>query len=347
VTAPRRTRPDRTQDGSVLIVVLLLISVLVVSAVECLRLARLEKASSRIFQASFQGACLTDSGLAFAKYLLFLDATKEDGDESDHYGEPWAGFFQQDEHPRPEFESGQVNGSIVDEGGKFPVTSLVGEDGAINSDYASILERLLRYPPYSLEETEAQTIVQSLKDWQDTDDKPTGEFGAESAYYRAQEGPSACPNRQMRALTEMTSIRGVTQALYHGDQDRPGLKDLLSVHNQGGININTAPQLLLAAMAAPTVAPRTAADFAENAVSYRQDSDHFEFLKENDWYRNRLAGYNDIQLPASVVTTSSSVFAITVKAGPGKQGRSGLYAVLERQADQNGVELKTLWRERR
>lgn len=286
---------------------------------------------------------MANSGLAFAKYLLSLDASTENGQRSDHYGEAWAGFFDQTEHSPPELTSGEVNGSIEDERGKFPVNSLIGDTGTINPEYRNILNRLLRYPPYSLEETKAETIVQSLLDWLDPDDLPTGEFGAESATYRAEGKGYACPNADMKALAELAKIRGISRELLAGDRERPGLMSLLSVHNPGKININTAPPLLLAAMVLPTVSPETAADFAESAVSYRRDKEHFEFLGEKDWYRNRMAGFNDIQLPSRVVATTSHVYAVTVKAGTGRKSKA-LFAVVQRDG-QGRSSLKTLWRE--
>jgi hypothetical protein len=60
---------------------------------------------------------------------------------------------------------------------------------------------------------------------------------------------------------------------------------------------------------------------------------HWEFLSESDWYRNRMAGYNDISLPAELITTRSSYFSVQMTGKVGV-GRKSIFAYLERRTEQ-------------
>jgi hypothetical protein len=56
---------------------------------------------------------------------------------------------------------------------------------------------------------------------------------------------------------------------------------------------------------------------------------HWDFLSESDWYRNRMAGYNDISLPVELITTQSMHFTVQMTGKVGV-GRKSIFAYLER-----------------
>jgi len=329
--------------GSVLILVLLLIAILVVTVMESMRQMQVESASSAMFAGSFQGRTLASSGVAFAKALLAEDAQDEES-TSDHLGEIWAGFLNQKEIPLPELTTGQLNGTIVDEQGKFPISDLVGENGEFQAPFRQTLERLLAGPDFAIEEDEIDALMQPLKDWLDPDDEPTGEFGAETFYYQTEGKSYGCSNGPFLSLKEMLLVRGMTPELFNGLEGGPGLSDMLTVHTSKKVNINTASQALLAAMVNPSVRMETAMDFAQAAVDYRRDPRHDEYLGESDWYRNRVAGYNDIQLPGDVVSTTSSTFSVQVQADVNGIMTS-MFAVLKREEQDQTVKFSTLIKE--
>lgn len=321
--------PRGNARGAVLVMVLLLLSVLVVATMESMRLMQVDQVSSRVFASSMQGRSLSRAGVSYARYLLLRDLAEKESATVDHNGEAWARFLQSEEISRPELQTGELNGTITDEQGKFPVNALVGPDGNFRQSYRQVLQRLLEAPPFSLEPVRRDTIVQSLKDWLDADGVPTGEFGAETPFYQAGEGNYRCKNGPLLTIGELALVRGVDGKLLEGGEDSPGLKDLLTVHSDGQINVNTAPEAILAAMVNPALSRETALEFAQEAVDYRSDSRHFDFLGEVDWYRNRLPGYNDVQLPADMLTTSSDFFSVLVRASSGSAGTSR-FCVLER-----------------
>jgi general secretion pathway protein K len=335
-------QPARNSDkGAVLVMVLLVLSVLVVASMESMRLMQVEQVSSRIFASSLQGRSLSRAGISFARFLLIRDLAEQESAAMDHNGETWAGFLRQDEIPRPELQTGELNGTITDEQGKFPVNDLIGPDGNFRQNHKQVLERLLEAPPFSLDPMRRDKIVQSLKDWLDADGIPTGELGAESAYYQASDKDYRCKNGPMRTIGELLLVRGVDGGLYAGEGEGPGLKDLLTVHSNGKININTAPEEILAALVNPALSRETAIEFARAAIDYRSDSRHYDFLGEVDWYRNRVPGYNDVQFPADLLTTSSDHFSVLVTATSGSIGASR-FCVLERSTENQKPKIEIL-----
>jgi general secretion pathway protein K len=249
--------------------------------------------------------------------------------EVDHPGEPWAQVAEADALPVQLPEDGTLEGKVVDEASKFPINYLVDKDGKAQDIYQKVLTGLLTNKPFQLEEEEAQGLVQAITDWLDRDDETAGEFGAETIYYQQLEHPYECKNGPLTSLAELQLVRGMTEALYFGAEENPGLRDLLTVYGNGKININTATPLILRALVSKSVSEDTAEAWAESVVAYREEPMHWDFLAEPDWYRNRMAGFNDISLPAELVTTQSNHFSakLTGKAGV---GRKSIFACLER-----------------
>ena len=335
-----------TDKGTVLILILLIITVLTVTIMESMHLMQVETLSSRIYQQSFQSKSLAKSGTAIAKFLLLQDKIDDEEEEesSDHCGEPWGKFPKNEKIPTPELDSGKYNGTITDEQSKFPINHLVTENGEYQKSYKNILFRLLRREPFALEDTQAKKILQGIKDWIDNDNSPTGEFGAEKNYYLSKKTGYSCPNSLITSLSELRLIRGINNKIYNGNKEQAGLKDLLTVYSNGKININTAPKPLLSAMVKPTVNKETAKEFAKKMLDYRRDRTHYDFLSESDWYRNRMAGYNDIQLPGNIVTTKSSYFSVNINGIKGEYSTSR-YIILKRKQKDGKIKLKTLFTE--
>lgn len=315
------------QAGAALILVLLMISVLVVLAVETLRAMQVEEAGARYFQDGFQAEALAKSGVHVAMALLLKDG---ETNKADHLGEPWAKVGESGTDTAAILgEMGELEAKVSDESGKFPVNSLVDKDGKVRPGYQQVLERLLTNDPFQVEAEEAKALVAAIKDWVDKDEEPN-EGGAESEYYQSQEKPHGCRNGPATSLAEFLLVRGMTKALYYGKEGTPGLKDLLTVYSSGKININTAGPLVLRALPSPSTPLETAAEWAEEVIRYREEPMHWEFLGEGDWYRNRMIGYSDINLPAELITIQSSHFSVRMTGKVGA-GRKTVFACLERR----------------
>ncbi|MBW1982375.1 MAG: type II secretion system minor pseudopilin GspK [Deltaproteobacteria bacterium] len=315
------------QGGAALILALLMITVLVTVVIESLRGVQVEATGARYFQDGFRAEALAKSGVHLAMQMLAIDGADN---EVDHLGEPWAEVLQPGMLPRSLAEAGTLEGKVVDENGKFPVNFLVDDKGALRPDYQQVFERLLTMSPMSLDAEKAHAVATALKDWLDKDEETTETTGAEADYYQTLEKPHGCRNGPIVALDELLLVRGITPELYYGKDGKPGLKDFVTVRSSGRININTAGVQVLQALVPATVAPETASEWAQNVVAYRSEPFHYDFLKEKDWYRNRMPGFNDIVLPAALVTTTSDYFSVEMTARVGA-GRKSIFAYLERE----------------
>ncbi|MCF8037765.1 MAG: type II secretion system minor pseudopilin GspK [Desulfohalobiaceae bacterium] len=327
----KKEKDQPEQQGSILVLVLLIISVLVVMVLESMHQMQVEATSSKIYAASVQGRALARSGLEFTKYLLTRDQEmdqEEENSKSDHYGEFWAGFLDQEEVEPPLFTTGELNATLVDEQGKFPINALVDENGNYRIEYREVLARLLHNEVFSLEPERIEEILYSLKDWLDADDEPESEeLGAEKDYYIFQEKDYECKNAELSTLGELTLIRGIDQELYHGQDEKPGLKDLLTVHSDGKININTAPVEILAALVKPDFSDDMAMEFAQDIVKYRQDPNNFDSLTEGWWQpvKDELG----VGLSNVSITKTSDYFSALITARVGSIPVKA-YAVLKR-----------------
>lgn len=326
--------------GSILIMTLLIISVLVVTVTESMRRMQVEQVSAAIFSSTAKGRALNRSAQALAQHLLARDLADQK-QKADHPGEAWALFPDQDQVDLPPLLPGQLNATLIDEQGKFPINSLVTDNGSWSEAHRQTLANLLGNPPFSLPEEKISELMPRIKDWLDADNRPTGVHGAEADTYALEKGDATCRNGPLIFARELLLVKGMPRDIFPSADDQPGLDDLLSVHTRGAININTAGPELLAAMVNPDVNQETAAEFAAEMITYRQDPMHFEFLSESDWYRNRMAGYNDIQLPAQLVTTTSDIYALRVTAHIGST-QTSRYTVLKRDGAEDGASFRTL-----
>jgi general secretion pathway protein K len=316
------------ESGAALILALLMITILVVLVLETMRGMQVEGAGARYFQDSFQAEALAKSGVQLAIALLKTDM---EDNRVDHLGESWALLPQPEVLPVELPDPGILMGNVVDETGKFPINSLVNKDGKMSQVHQQALERLLANPPFQMETEDARGLVMAIKDWLDQDNEATGDSGAEADYYENLDRPHSCKNGPLDSLSELLLIRGVSDELYYGKGDEPGLKDLLTVYSEGKININTAGQVMLQALVTQGVPQETAADWAESVIAYRQEEIHWDFLGESDWYRNRMPGFNDISLHTDLITTKSSHFSVQMSGKVGA-GRKSVFAQLERQS---------------
>ena len=327
------------QSGAALILVLLLVSILVVLVVETMRAMQVEGAGARHFQNSLQAEGVAKSGLNLAKALLAEDLAEN---EVDHLGEPWAQVVAEPDKLQVALpEGGTLEGKVEDEAGKFPINYLVNEEGKLQDIYQQVLTRMLTNNPFQLEQEEAQGLVNAISDWLDKDDESTGELGAEADYYQNLEYPYECKNGPLTTLAELRLVRGMSEELYLGTGENPGLREVLTVHSNGKVNLNTAGPLVLKALVGQDISEDTAEAWAESVVAYREEPMHWDFLGEPDWYRNRMAGYNDISLPPELIATQSNHFSVTL-TGKAGVGRKSIFAYLERSKSEKEEEEKPI-----
>lgn len=133
---------------------------------------------------------------------------------------------------------------IQDVSSKFNINSEVSE-----GTMREILLRLLD----ELEAEDSDEIADCILDWMDTDDLHRLN-GVESEYYESLSPPYSAKNGPFDTIEEMLLVKGVTHELLYGyesedeEERRQGLADYLTVYNDGGVNVNVAPPILMAAI---------------------------------------------------------------------------------------------------
>ena len=110
----------------------------------------------------------------------------------------------------------------------------------------------------------------------------------------------------MEFIEELLLIRGISKELYYGVGSTPGLRDLVTVHGDDGtINVNTAPKLLLLALNADMTD-----ELAEKMVSFREDKENESLLENANWYQQVGSWPGDVAFDPKLLTTVSKHFNI-------------------------------------
>ncbi len=168
----------------------------------------------------------------------------------DHLLEPWA-------LPQPAYDlddgQGQVQVRIEDLAGRFNLNSLVQEqqpNAAALAQFRRLLLRLQITEPYG----------ERLVDWIDSDQQPSGEFGAEDNAYLLLDPPYRTAGRRLEDLSELRLLLGMR------DEDFQRLAPYVSVlPADTPLNINTASATVLSSLA-DSLSPSA----AESLVKARQ-----------------------------------------------------------------------------
>jgi general secretion pathway protein K len=190
-----------------------------------------------------------------------------------------------------------------------------------------MLIRFLTLSPFGLDARQAGDIVDAIRDWIDEDDEITG-FGAESMYYEALEQPYPCKNGPLDSLDELLQIRGVSRELYDGTDEDPGIRHYMTVQDTGTINLNTAPPLVLAALAD---------GITEEMVSRMEEfrGDENNDLSSPSWYK-QVPGMDAITISPSLIATKSDIFEISATGFLNRMSRR-IQAVVKRDSSQKTV----------
>ena len=244
-----------------------------------------------------------------ARAVLSVDA-EESGHDTLH--EDWANLAAAAQFFAVFFNRGQGGMNITDHSGRLQVNSLLQkkEDAwIINEEQKKIWINLLSAEEFELGEDEALNVVDAIVDWIDEDDEPLGFGGAESSYYQGLDSPYAPRNGPMEFIEELLLISGISNELYFGTGDIPGLANLVTPHGTDGkININTADAFVLGALS-----DQIDQDMVDGMLTYRDDEEND--LGDPGWYKSFIPG--DIIIPPTLLTVSSSFFEILTEVALG------------------------------
>lgn len=297
---------NRNENGMALLAVIAVISILLTAGLHLAEMAGSFVQVTGYQRDRFLAREMAVSAIHLAMALLAEDAGKN---EIDSLQEDWANSKLIDEMlSQMGFDPERVSLHITDEMGKIQINALLiqfpGHD--IHPDQIRLWENflyLLTDENRSANDPDPQGIVNSLKDWLDSEDNDavTGLSGAESSYYRDLSPPFVCRNGPIDHVYELLNVKGIEPDLLNGllnqDDGMPskfedvftthGLSDLRSTGSffsySGRININTAGLAVLKALL-----PRGMDDFAQDMLDYRKEKseDGLTFVNPLDkgWY---------------------------------------------------------------
>jgi general secretion pathway protein K len=317
----RPTRPNRR--GIALIIVLLMVSIITALTIQLNRDTRSEVTGAANLSDGIRLRYIAASGFAVGEALLLADKTPFDG-----LTELWANTEMISLQSEGYFDNGSFKLAIQDEEGRIAVNSLVN-GRAYNTSIRDLLLRLLTGPSFRLEQRRAEELVDAIKDWIDADDEVTG-AGAEGVFYAGLARPYTAKNAPIDCIEELLMVKGVTRELFYGTGESPGLAQCLSVYGDARVNINTAPNPVLRALAA---------DMTDEDVKqldkYRREAQNN--LADAAWYQ-KIPRATPIPIPAGLIKVKSEIFRITAV---GLQDRMSerITGVVKRGTDQRKAKL--------
>jgi general secretion pathway protein K len=297
----RIRRKMKKQEGVALITTLMIVALLVTVVIEFNRIAVAEIDISKNFGDEKKILFTVIAGVNVVGELLRIEKKFIPGVTLTG---KWAQSRTYFEAASSMMEEERLEGEITDENGKINVNSLGGKEDEFNEAQKALWERLLKQSRFDLSAEQVDTIIHSVKDWIDGDDKMTGIYGAEEAFYETRGYP--CKNGSLDYIEELLLIKGITEEIFYGTEGKEGLRPYFTVYGDSALNINTAPIPVLMALSV-NMTESIAADLDK----YRRDSANQKQLAEKTWYQT-LWPLED-PLPEELFVTSSSYFRVDVK----------------------------------
>jgi general secretion pathway protein K len=236
VTPAAIARGDR---GFALVAVLLVLAIVGIVGAEFAYSMRLEAAAVRAYKETIAAGHLAEAGVEQAIREIVAVSTyaavAADGALTFYTRERLA--IPRLPREKVDFGGGQYTYRLTDEEARID----------LNKTPPDRVDRLLR--ALGLEKTERDTLVDSILDWRDANEEHRLNGAESEDTYLKLAVPYRSRNTALQSVTELLQIKGVTAAIFDGADGRPGLADAVSVKTQGLVNINTAPPVVLKALA--------------------------------------------------------------------------------------------------
>jgi general secretion pathway protein K len=241
------------QEGVAVLTAMLVVTLGTIIAVNLMWNASLDLRRTEAALAADQGLMYLQGAEAWAGDILRQDQVESNA--SDHLGEQWA--F---ELPPLPVDGGLISGRLEDLQGRFNLNNLVTPGGEEDEISRRQFERLLE--SLQLDPSLAGAVV----DWLDSNGDASFPIGAEDSAYSGANPPYRTPNSVITSPSELMAVSGFDQEAYQ--LLVPYVTALPSGTN---LNVNTAPDLLLASLsddidlsrAASLVEERAGADFPD------------------------------------------------------------------------------------
>jgi len=314
--------------GIALITVLLILSIIVAVAIELNRSSRAAIYDAANLSDGIKLTYIAKSGFYGAAALLANSDNNYDTLRDD-----WAKTDILSVQSQTLFTDGYFMTIVEDEAGKIPLNKLVNGN-EYNTDIKEILMRMLSQPEFGLDERKANEIVDSIKDWIDADNSVTG-YGAETSYYSSLDPPYEAKNAPLDCIEELLMVKGTTKEIFYGTKGKPGLAQFVTADNDDGkININTAPKMVLRSLATGI-----SAELADKMDEYRRKEGND--LSSPQWYK-QVPGMAGVNISPELITVKSNYFKI-ISTGKMKNMEQSLSGVVKRSGQKSVQTIK--WRQ--
>jgi general secretion pathway protein K len=229
------------------------------------------------------------------------------------------------------FTDGNFIARVEDETGKIPLNKLVN-GSEYNPEIKKMLIRLLSQQEFGLDERKVFEIVDSIKDWIDSDDNVT-DSGAENAYYTSLDPPYKAKNAPLDCIEELLMVKGITKEIFYGTKEKPSLTQYVTADSDGTINMNTAPKMVLRSLA-DGISP----ELADRLDEYRTKEGND--LSGSQWYK-QVPGMNGVTMP-ELITVKSNYFKI-ISVGKMNNMAKTISGIVQR-SDQKSIKI-IKWRQ--
>ena len=117
---------------------------------------------------------------------------------------------------------------------------------SVNSKNKEMWQQMLSL--YLEDETEQEAVADAILDWLDQDDEVDGD-GCETDYYLSLNPPYPARNGHFYSVEEILLVRGITETMFYGSWNKPGLIEVLDLNRQNisRFDVNTCPKGVLMA----------------------------------------------------------------------------------------------------
>ena len=206
------------QRGVALIMVLFVVALVAVVALSLTKALQPSVVRTANMQLGEQAYWYAVSAEEVVRELL--QSELHDNDMVANRSQLWAASSENSQ-PLP-VPGGLIEGTIHDLRACFNLNSLrVPETDAGNNPTEGLLVRrkaqlrmLLLAADDRIDPYAADTVVDSLADWLDADERISGTYGAEDADYESQQFPHQAANTYLSEVSELRLVRGVTPLIY-------------------------------------------------------------------------------------------------------------------------------------
>jgi len=143
----------------------------------------------------------------------------------------------------------------------------------------------------------------------------------------AQKHPYVPKNGPLESLGEMLLIKGMDSSTFYGEEGRDGLRNYLTIHSEGKININTASLPVLMSLS-----PKVDQAMAQGVLDYRSKK---PFQKMEDL--RSLPGWDSVYPQiSSELTVRSNYFSLELQ-GNYREARAVVQTAIKREGKRTRI----------